>query len=87
LRVANRVPEPVPRTEANCEPCDYEVDIVLVALLFLRNELIPMILPLISAIYVVLVFREAMMLLELLVRPKTVLVLVVLASFRIPGIF
>jgi hypothetical protein len=24
LRVAYRVPEPVPRTEANCEPCDYD---------------------------------------------------------------
>jgi hypothetical protein len=23
LKVAYRVPEPVPRTETNCEPCDY----------------------------------------------------------------
>ena len=27
LKVAYRVPEPVPRTETNCEPCDYDHDV------------------------------------------------------------
>ena len=25
LKAAYRVPEPVPRTETNCEPCDYDL--------------------------------------------------------------
>jgi len=25
-KATNRVPKPVPRTEANCEPCDYGLD-------------------------------------------------------------